>query len=143
MAGYRIAENFREFCSFLAIRKSDLRKFGAWRPLAWQKQGIHESFPRENRIVTYSRKFSPSKIYRYMYIHCTCMCAAYGEYVGGLTTCVHVLQNSSVSSCFATCSEHRYHEYFQKRTETIARKRRQAMMQERMREGSTCGRGLR
>ena len=92
---------------------------------------IHESF--------LSRKFTAI---RYMYIHCTCMCAAYGQYVGGLTTCVHVLQNSSVSSCFATCSEHRYHEYFPKRTETIGRKRRQAMMQERMREGSTCGRGL-
>ena len=29
------------------------------------------------------------------------------------------VQNSSVSSCFGACSEHRYSEYFQKSTETI------------------------
>ena len=40
---------------------------------------------------------------------------------------------------FATCSEYRYSEYFQKSPETVARQGRQAMAQERTREGSTCG----
>ena len=35
-------------------------KFGAWRPSAWQKRAICESFLRENHIFTNSRK--PSKV---------------------------------------------------------------------------------
>ena len=41
-------------------------KFGAWRPSAQQKRAIRESFLHENRIFTNSRKFSPSKVSRYM-----------------------------------------------------------------------------
>ena len=39
-------------------------KFGGWRPLALQNRAIRESFLRENRIFTNSRKFSPSKVSR-------------------------------------------------------------------------------
>ena len=66
LRNYRIAKNFREFRSFVAIRESFSAKFGAWRPLAWQKQAIRESFLRKDRIFTNLRKFSPSKVYRYM-----------------------------------------------------------------------------
>ena len=43
-------ENFRKFRGFVAIRESFPTKFRAWRPLAWQKQAICESFLRENHI---------------------------------------------------------------------------------------------
>ena len=42
-------------------------KFGAWRPLALQKQAIHESFLRENHI--FAKFFFPRKFpaIRYAY----------------------------------------------------------------------------
>ena len=36
-------------------------KFGAWRPLAWQKRAIRESFLCKDRIFTNLRKFLPRK----------------------------------------------------------------------------------
>ena len=72
-------------------------------------------------------------IYVYMYcthVQCTRTRTMYGQYTRDLKTHVDlnilysVIQNFSVWSCFATCSEHRYSEYFQKNTKTIARKGR-------------------
>ena len=62
-------------------------------------------------------------IYIYVYIWLYCMFAPH------VHTCVHTLDTfmvafSSDYCCFATCSEPRYSEYFQKSTETFARRGR-------------------
>ena len=68
-SNYRIAENFREFRGFVAIRESFLHEIWGVVPLALEKRAIRKSFLRENRIFTNSRKFSPSKVFRYMVLH--------------------------------------------------------------------------
>ena len=49
----------------MAIRESFLREIWDVASLALQKRANPESFLRENRIFTNSRKFSPSKVSRY------------------------------------------------------------------------------
>ena len=62
---FRIAGNFwgRKFSRILwfcgYLWKFSLLNLGAWRPLAWQKQAIHESFLCENRIFhQFAKAFS-------------------------------------------------------------------------------------
>ena len=58
-------KTFANFAVLLLYTKVFSVKFGPWRPLALQKRAICESFLRENRIFTNSRKLSPSKVSRY------------------------------------------------------------------------------
>ena len=53
-SNYRIAENFRKFHGFVAIRESFLHEIWGVVPLALEKRAIHESFLCENRIFTNS-----------------------------------------------------------------------------------------
>ena len=50
---------------FHQFAKAFSAKLEVWRPLAWQKQAICESFLRKNCIFINSRKFSPLKVFRY------------------------------------------------------------------------------
>ena len=58
-------KTFANFVVLWLYAKLFSAKFGAWRPLALQKQAIRKSFLRENCIFTNSRKFAPSKVSRY------------------------------------------------------------------------------
>ena len=67
-------KTFANFAVLWLYAKVFFVKFGAWRPLAWQKRAIRKSFVRENRLFTNSRKFSPSKVYRYTVYHLCAQC---------------------------------------------------------------------
>ena len=58
-------KTFTNFAVLWLYAKVFSVKFGAWRPLAWQKRAIRESFLHKDRIFTNLRKFSPSKVYWY------------------------------------------------------------------------------
>ena len=58
------------------------------------------------------------------YVHCTHMHAGYGQYARDLKTRADldtIDQLFRIPQFIAICSEHRYSEYFQKSTKTIAR----------------------
>ena len=58
-------KTFANFAVLWLYAKVFSVKFGVWRPLAWQKRAIRESFLRKDRIFTNLQTFSPSKVYCY------------------------------------------------------------------------------
>ena len=63
-------KTFANFVVLWLYAKLLSAKFGVWRPLVWQKRAIRESFLRENRLFTNSRKFLPRKFTAIRYIIC-------------------------------------------------------------------------
>ena len=78
-------KTFANFVVLWLYAKFFSANFGKWRPLARQKCAIPESFLRENRIFTNSRKFSPSKVSHYTV--CTVLSSSSYGFILHMHTC--------------------------------------------------------